>query len=175
MTLAALHPIARQLGFGLAIFAAVLAASLPLAFISEGLALGAAVVVASVMIALLARRLRIALMIAALLAVLGAFGAAHSIHIAVRHAPEAQRLAALVPAAGIIGESVHRAAAYPLAVMMSSRAEFVRADGSRGALPLPGFWAFPAALFVLWALGYGLVVAARAAARRLNRALDAAV
>src|SRR5258706_9837373 len=106
MTLpAALQPIARQLGLGLAIFAAVLAASLPLALVSEGLALGAAVGVGSVMIALLARRFRFTLMIAALLAVLGAFGTSHSIHLALRDVPEAQRLAALMPAAGLNGSS----------------------------------------------------------------------
>jgi len=177
---AAFQPFARQLGLGLAIFAAVLAASLPLAFLSEGLALGAAVGVGSVMIALLARRLRLTLMAAALLAVLGAFGTSHSIHLALRDAPEAQRLAALVPAAGLhaspsaatmFGE---RGSAIPATLVLPARIETIGRDGTRSALPLPAGWAFPAALFLLWALGYGLIAGIRASVRWFNRALDTA-
>jgi len=179
MKTAALNPILRQFGLGLAIFAVVLAASLPLAFVDEGLALGAAVGVASVMIALQARRLRIAMMIATLLAVLGAFGTAHSIHLAMGTAPT-PRLGQLAPAAGPFGYGAaatilnERAAAAPAAVVMPTRAEIVRADGTRTALPLPAGWALPAVLFLFWALGYGLVAANRALIRWFGRALGPA-
>lgn len=173
---AAFQPFARQFGLGLAIFATVLAVSLPLAFVSEGLALGAAVGVGSVMIALLARQLRFTLIIAALMAVLGAFGTSHSIHLALRDVPEAQRLAALMPAAGLNGSSAamfgDRGGAAPAMVVLPVRAEIIGRDGTRSALPLPAGWAFPAALFILWALGYCLIAAGRVAARRLSRALD---
>jgi len=156
--------LAKQLGLGLAIFAAVLAAALPFAFISEGLALGAAVCIGSVLVALLARRLRIALMIATLLAVLGAFAATHSIHLALHDTTVPIRLAALAPASGAETRG-SPAIAMPAVVVMPVRAEL----GS-GSTSLAG-WAFPGALFALWAAGFAAIAASGALARWLWRRL----
>jgi len=178
MNATAINAALRRLGLGAAIFAAVLLASLPLAFVDQGLALGAAVGSASVMIALLARRLQIALMAAALMAVLGAFAATHSIHIAMGHPPAATRLAQIAPAAGPVRETAaasvmlrDRSSVAPAALVLPARAEFVAADGTRSSMPLPAGWTLPLALFVLWALGYGLVAMGRRFARRLTRVL----
>jgi len=152
----------KQLGLGLAIFAAVLAAALPLAFVSEGFALAAAVGVGSVLVALLARRLRIALLIATLLAVLGAFAATHSIHLSLGEPAHHTRLAALAPAAGIVTRG-ERALPMATVVVMPVRAEL-------GGAPLPiAGWAFPAALFLLWASGFAAISLNRALARWLWR------
>ena len=155
-------PLAKQIALGLTIFVAVLSASLPLAFVSEGLALSAAVGVGSVMVALLARRLMIALLIATLLAVLGAFAAAHSVHLSQMPPSVPLRLAALAPAAGPSAPAA-RAAPAPAAIVLSVRAEL---GGER--VPIAG-WAFPGALFALWALGYVAIRANRAAALWLWR------
>ena len=149
----------KQMALGLGAFAGILAASLPLVFISEGLALAAAVGVGAVLVALLARRLLIAPLIATLLAVLGAFAAAHSVHVARNETIVPIRLAELAPAAGLQAGGAPPA----IAVMLPVRAEL---GGAR--VPIAG-WAFPAALFVLWAAGFGAIRASRALARWLWR------
>lgn len=178
MNATAFKPALRRLGHGAAIFGAVLLASLPLAFVDQGLALGAAVGAASVMIALLARRLQIALMAAALMAVLGAFAATQSIHIAMGNPPAANRLAQIAPAAGPVGETTaasvmlrDRSSLAPAALVLPARAEFMTADGTRSSMLLPAGWSLPLALFVLWALGYGLIALSHRFARRITRAL----
>ena len=149
----------KQMALGLGIFAGILATSVPLVFISEGLALGAAVGVGAVAVALLARRLLIAPLVAALLAVLGAFATSHSVHIAYQEPAVPIRLSELAPAAGL-----QAGGAPPLVAMaLPSRAEL----GST-RVPVAG-WAFPAALFALWALGFGAIRATRAFARWLVR------
>ena len=148
----------RQLAMGLGIFAGVLAASVPLVFISEGLALAAAVGLGAVLVALLARRLLIAPMIAALLAVLGAFATAHSVHLARTETTVPIRLAELAPAAGL-----HGGAPPAIAVVMPIQAQF----GSQ-RVPIAG-WAFPAALFALWAAGFGAIRATQLLVRWLLR------
>lgn len=149
----------KQMVLGLGIFAGILATSVPLVFISEGLALAAAVGVGAVAVALLARRLLIAPLIAALLAVLGAFATTHSVHIAHQEPAVPIRLSELAPAAGL-----QAGGAPPLvAVALPSRADF---GGTR--VPVAG-WAFPVALFALWALGFGAIRATRAFARWLWR------
>jgi len=155
-------PLGKQIALGLAIFAAVLAAALPLSLVSEGLGLAAAVGVGSVLIALLARRLRIALVIATLLAVLGAFGAAHSIHLSRPGPIHTIRLASLSPASG----ETQAGTATPLppaAVVSPVRIEYI---GTR--TPIAG-WAFPGALFALWAFGFVAIRLNRAFARWLWR------
>ena len=180
MNATAFNPALRRLGSGAAIFALVLAVSLPLAFVDQGLALGAAVGVASVLIALLAQRLQIALMAAALMAVLGAFAAAQSVHIAMGNPPAVTRLAQMAPAAGTLTDTAattvvlrDRSITAPEALVLPARAEFVGADGTRSSMPLPAGWSLPIALFVLWSLGYGLIALSRIAARRINRAFAA--
>jgi hypothetical protein len=149
----------KQLALGLAIFAGVLASAIPFAFFSEGLALGAAVGVGSVLVALLARQLRIALLTATLLAVLGAFAASHSIHVAQQPGPFPIRLAALAPASGETAARPARPLLVAAAVVTPVRTEI---GGTR--LPLAG-WAFPAALFAFWMLGFAAIVANRKLAR----------
>ena len=158
----------RQLGSGFAIFAVVLAASLPLAFVSESLALAVAVGVGSVFLALLARRLRIALLIATLMAVLGAFGASHSIHLAVRDAPGMRALGDLAPAAGV---AIRGEGPMPAAMMMPPRVSMIAA-GER--TPLAG-WAFAPALFALWAVGFAAILLNRALLHWVWRRFGAAV
>jgi len=157
----------KELGSGLVIFAAILAASLPLAFVSERLALAVAVGVGSVFLALLARRLRIALLIATLMAVLAAFGASHSIYMAMRDAPGTRVLGDLAPAAGVAtpGE-----APMPAAIVSPPRVSVIAA-GLR--TPLAG-WAFAPALFALWAVGLAAIVLNRALLRWLWRRVGAA-
>jgi hypothetical protein len=158
-TSAARPGLAKQLALGLGIFAGILAASVPLVFISEGLALAAAVGAGAVAVALLARRLLIAPLVAALLAVLGAFATSHSVHVAHQQPSVPIRLGEIAPAAGL-----EAGGAPPvIAVALPSRAEF---GGTR--LPIAG-WAFPAALFALWALGFGAIRATSAFARWLWR------
>ena len=159
---AATPPFAKQIGLGFAIFATVLAAALPLALVSEGLALAAAVGVGSVLIALLARRLCIALLIATLLAVLGAFAAAHSVHLSVREPVGHFQLAALAPGAGTDAKT-ERALRVSVAFVLPVRAEI---GGER--IPVAG-WAFPAALFALWAIGFAAIALNRALVRWLWR------
>lgn len=152
----------KQIALGLAIFAAVLAPALSLALVSEGLGLAAAVGVGSVLLALLARRLRIALVIATLLAVLGAFAAAHSVHLSREGHIYPLRLAALAPASG----EAQAGTATPLppaAVVAPVRIEYI---GTR--TPIAG-WAFPGALFALWAFGFVAIRLNRAFARWLWR------
>jgi hypothetical protein len=156
-----------QLGLGLAIFVAVLAAALPLALVSEGLALGAAVGVGAVLVALLACRLRIALMIATLLAVLGAFPGTHSVHLAMHETTVPIRLAELAPASGAEMRG-DRAQPMPAVVVMPVRAELGGAS-----LSLAG-WAFPGALFALWAIGFAALRLSRACARWLLQRLGRA-
>ncbi len=153
----------KQMALGLAIFAAILGTSVPLVFISEGLALGAAVAVGAVVLGLLARRLLIGPVVATLLAVLGAFATSHSVHTAY-HAPATPvRLSELAPAAGL------RAGGVPplVAMTLPSRAEF----GST-RLPVAG-WAFPAALFALWAFGFAAMRVTHGFARWLVREASA--
>jgi hypothetical protein len=161
----------KQLGLGLAIFAAVLAASLPFAFVSDGLALAAAVGVGGVLVAPLARRRRVVLLIATLLAVLGAFGATHSIHLSVGEAADARRLGDLAPAGGIAGPN---ARAVPAALTYPARVEIVGSGGERISLAPLAAWAFPGALFALWALGFAAIAANRALLRWLWRRFGAA-
>ena len=149
----------EQMALGLGIFAGILAASVPLVYISEGLALAAAVGLGAVLVALLARRLLVAPLIATLLAVLGAFAAAHSVHVSRNETTVPIRLAELVPAAGFQAGGAPPA----IAAMLPARAEL---GGQR--VPIAG-WAFPAALFVLWAAGFGAIRASRTAARWLWR------
>ena len=149
----------KQMALGLGIFAGILAASVPLVFVSEGLALAAAVGVGAVLVALLARRLLLAPLIAALLAVLGAFATAHSVHVARNETTVPIRLAELAPAAGL------QAGGAPPVVAVALPA---RADLGGGRVPIAG-WAFPAALFLLWAGGFGAIRATRAFARWLWR------
>lgn len=151
--------LARQLAMGLGIFVGVLAASVPLVFISEGLALAVAVGLGAVLVALLARRMLIAPLIAALLAVLGAFATAHSVHLARTETAVPIRLADLSPAAGLQAGDAPPA----IAVMLPAQAQL----GSR-RVPVAG-WAFPAALFALWAAGFGAICANRAFVRWLVR------
>jgi hypothetical protein len=152
----------KQLALGLAIFAGVLAAAIPFAFFSEGMALAAAVGVGSVLVAIFARRLRIALVIATLLAVLGAFAATHSIHVALQPSNFPIRLSALAPASG---ETLRNARPVQLAtaVLLPTRTEI---GGTQ--IPLAG-WALPAALFVFWMLGFAAIVANRKLARWMWR------
>lgn len=150
----------KQIALGLAIFAGILAPSLPFAFVSEGLALATAVGVGSVLVALLARRLLIALLIATLLAVLGAFATAHSIHVALETPGVTIRLANLAPAAGV-AMGAAPTPAVPAVIVFPARADF----GSQ-TVPVAG-WAFPGALFVLWALGFAAIRANRALVRWL--------
>jgi hypothetical protein len=156
---------AKQLGAGLGIFVVVLAASVPLAFVSEGLALAMAVAVGSVFLALVAQRLRIALVVATLMAVLGAFAASHSIHLARRDL--APPLAELAPAAGatVYGE---RTANAIQAAMIAAPRLTLTAGGER--VPVAG-WLFPGALFALWAAGFAAIALNRALLRWLWRAL----
>lgn len=154
----------RQLAMGCGIFAGVLAATLPLAFVSEGLALAAALALGAVLVALLARRLLVAPLIAALLAVLGAFAAAHSVHLARTENTVPIRLAELAPAAGLEAGGAPPA----IAVVLPVHAQL---GGER--VPIAG-WTFPAALFVLWAAGFGAIRANRALARWLWQALASA-
>jgi hypothetical protein len=156
----------KQIALGLAIFAAVLAAALPLTLISEGLGLAAAVGVGSVMVALLARRLRIALVIATLLAVLGAFAAAHSVHLAREGQIHPIRLAALSPAAG----ETQAGTATPLPPAAAVAPVQIQFIGTR--TPIAG-WAFPGALFALWAFGFAAIRLNRAFARWLWRHTEA--
>jgi hypothetical protein len=162
----ALRPLTlvKQLALGLAIFAGVLAASVPLAFVSEGLALGAAVAVASVLVALLARRLRISLLVATLLAVLGAFATSHSVHLA-QQSPAIQiRLADLSPGTGLgMGEAP---APPPAVVVLPPRIMLA------GELVPIGAWVFPSALFLLWAVGFAAIRASGALARWLWHRLE---
>lgn len=145
----------KQLALGLGIFALILVVSVPLAMISEGLALAAAVAVGAAAVALLARRLLIAPLVAALLAVLGAFAAAHSVHVSRLEPAVPIRLADLAPASGL-----QAGGAPPLvAITLPSRAEI---GGTR--VPIAG-WAFPAALFALWAAGFGAIRAVHTFAR----------
>jgi hypothetical protein len=155
-------PLAKQIALGLAIFAGILAASLPLAFVSEGLALTTAVGVGSVMVALLARRLLIALLIATLLAVLGSFAATHSVHLSQKSPTVPARLTALAPAAGP-NAAAATTAAPPEAIVLPVR---VHIGGDR--VPIAG-WAFPGALFLLWAVGFAAIRANRQLARWLLR------
>ena len=152
MNAAAFVPAFRQIGLGASTFGVVLAVSLPLALVDRGMALGAAVGVASVLIALFARRLRIALMAAALLAVLGAFAATQSIHMARHEAPMPQRLALIAPAAGTPNDPAASVVlrdreASPTALILPARAEIVAADGTRSSVTLPAGWTMPAGLF----------------------------
>jgi hypothetical protein len=150
---------ATQLLLGLAIFAGVLGSALPFAFVSEGLALAAAVAVGSVLVALFARRRRIALMVATLLAVLGAFAATHSVHLALQQPNSFPiPLAALAPAAGETSR-LARPAQLATAVATPVRTEI---GGIR--IPVAG-WAFPAALFVFWVVGFAAMAANRQLAR----------
>lgn len=149
----------KQMALGLGIFAGILATSVPLVFISEGLALGAAVGVGAVVVALLARRLLIAPLVAALLAVLGAFATSHSVHMAYQEPAIPIRLSELAPAAGL------QAGGAPPLVAMALPS---RADIGATRVPVAG-WAFPAALFALWALGFGAIRATQAFARWLVR------
>ena len=145
----------RQLALGLGIFALILAVSVPLATVSEGLALAAAVAVGAIAVALLARRLLIAPLIAALLAVLGAFAAAHSVHISRLEPAVPIRLADLAPSSGF------QAGGAPPVVAITYAA---RAEIGETRVPIAG-WSFPAALFVLWAAGFGAIRAVHAFAR----------
>src|SRR5690242_12321088 len=70
----------RQLAMGCGVFAGILTVSVPLVFVSKGLALGAAVGLGVLLVALLARRLLVTPVIAAVLAILGAFATAQSVH-----------------------------------------------------------------------------------------------
>lgn len=156
---AAKPSLVRQLAMGLGIFAGILAASVPLVFISEGLALAVAVALGAVLVALLARRLLVAPLIAALLAVLGAFAAAHSVHLANTEPAVPIRLAELAPASGLWAGGAPPATA----VVMQVEARF----GSE-RVPLSG-WVFPAALFTLWAAGFGTIRANQIIIRWLLR------
>lgn len=149
----------RQFALGLGVFALVLAVAVPLALISEGLALAGAVAVGAVAVAVFARRLLIAPLVAALLAVLGAFAVAHSIHVARQDATVPIRFADLAPAAGL------QAGGAPpvVAAVLPTRAEI-----GTTRVPIAG-WAFPAALFALWAAGFAAIRAAHASARWLLR------
>jgi hypothetical protein len=180
MNAAAFVPAFRQIGLGASTFGVVLAVSLPLALMDRGMALGAAVGVASVLVALFARRLRFALIAAALLAVLGAFAATQSIHMARHHAPSPQGLAQMAPAAGtpndpaasIVLRNRDRETA-PASLILPARAEIVAADGTRSSLTMPAGWTVPAALFVFWIAMCGVIAGGRIAARHVNRALAA--
>ncbi len=149
----------RQFALGLGVFALVLAVAVPLALISEGLALAGAVAVGAVAVAVFARRLLIAPLVAALLAVLGAFAVAHSIDVARQDATVPIRFADLAPAAGL------QAGGAPpvVAAVLPTRAEI-----GATRVPIAG-WAFPAALFALWAAGFAAIRAAHASARWLLR------
>ncbi|MCW5773613.1 MAG: hypothetical protein KIT16_18370 [Rhodospirillaceae bacterium] len=177
---AAITAFGREIGLGVVIFASVSAVALPLAFISEGLALGAAIALGSVLIALLARRLRIALLIAALLAVLGAFGATHSISVKHGDAADPQRLAAMAPASGIARPApaerrADRNLFQPATMMLPTRIAATGLDGEKISLTAPPSWALPALLFALWAAGYVALLAAIGLLRRLWRSLEAYV
>lgn len=145
----------KQLALGLGIFALILAVSVPLAMVSESLALAAAVALGAVAVALLARRLLIAPLVAALLAVLGAFAAAHSVHIARLETAVPIRLTDLAPSSGF------QAGGAPPVVAITYQAH-AAIGGTR--VPIAG-WAFPAALFALWAAGFGAIRAVHAGAR----------
>ncbi len=145
----------KQIALGLGIFALILAVSVPLATVSEGLALAAAVAVGAAAVALFARRLLIAPLVAALLAVLGAFAAAHSVHISQLEPAVPIRLADLAPSSGF------QAGGAPPVVAITYPA---RAEIGETRVPIAG-WAFPAALFALWALGFGAIRAVHAFAR----------
>lgn len=180
---AAVPGFGRQIGLGLAIFAAVTAVSLPLALVSEQLALGAAVAVGGVFVALFARRLRIALLIAALMAVLGAFGATHSIHLSRGDAADLRNLAAIAPSAGPargqpegVAAAVTRSGALqPAALMLPSRIAATGGDGRRVSVAAPSGWALPAMLFALWVLAYAAVLSGRYLLRRVWRSIEALV
>lgn len=150
----------KQLFLGVAIFAGVLAASLPFALVSEGVALGAAVGVGGVLVAIFARRLRIALMIATLMAVLGAFAATHSVHLALHPNGFPNRLAVLAPAAGETSRPARPAQpATAIAIATPVRTEI---GGTR--IPVAG-WAFPGALLLFWVVGFAALAANRKLAR----------
>ncbi len=70
----------RQLAMGSCVFAGILTVSVPLVLVSKGLALGTAVGLGVLLVALLARRLLVTPVIAAVLAILGAFATAQSVH-----------------------------------------------------------------------------------------------
>src|SRR4029079_15012106 len=96
------------------------------------------------------------------LAVLGAFAATHSIHLSLSGHASHFQLAALAPAAGPDGKS-ERAMPISVALVLPVRAEI---GGER--TPVAG-WAFPVALFALWAAGFAAIVMNRALARWIWR------
>jgi disulfide bond formation protein DsbB len=151
-----------QIRSGFGIFAIVLIVSLPLAFVSQRLALAVAVAVGSVFLALLARRLRIALLLATLLAMLGAIGAAHSVHL--YREPSPSSLAQLAPAAGAVPGTRAAKAVIPT----TSRVSSAHANGVRTEIL---GWLFPGALFTLWAIGLAAVTLNRAVLRWIRRVL----
>ncbi len=165
---------ATQLALGLGIFAAVLAVSIPLAFVAAPAGLAAAVTLGSLFLALQMRRLRFSLVTATLLAVLAAFGSAQTAQTERLHRADVQaaarQFADLAPASG---HAIPVAAPREViaAVVMLPRAELMGADGRLLQVTAIAGWAFPPALVLLWIVGLAAFTGNRALLRHLRQRL----